>query len=104
MRSVTAAVLLAAAFFVTACGTGSVAIVGAGIASFIPPDRFPTDYIGELATGKQCDTLSALKYRTPFCHDPVEVFQRPLYCYRSLGSIECYATPDPYGTGMRRVK
>ena len=104
MRGIAAFVFAATAMLAAACGTESVAIVGAGIASFIHTDRFPTDYIGELATGKQCDTLSALKFGTPFCHDPVQVFQRPLYCYRSLGSIECYATPDPYGTGARRVQ
>ena len=104
MRGTTASVFVAIAMLVAACGTESVAIVGASLASFIHTDKFPTDYIGELATGKECNTLSALKFRTPFCQDPVQVFQRPLYCYRSLGSIECYATPDPYGTGARRVQ
>ena len=101
---VKAAVMFAAAVLIAACGTESVAIVGAGVASFIHTDKFPTDYIGELATGKQCDTLAAIRTGAPFCHDPVQVFQRPLYCYRSLGAIECYATPDPYGTGAQQVK
>ncbi len=104
MRGLRAIVVLAAITLMAACGTESVAIVGAGVASFIHTDRFPTDYIGELATGKQCDTLAALKTGAPFCRDPVQVYQRPLYCYRSLGAIECYTTPDPYGTGARQVK
>ena len=103
-RGLRATFILVAVTLLVACGTESVAIVGAGVASFIHTDKFPTDYIGELATGKECDTLAALKTGAPFCHDPVQVFQRPLYCYRSLGSIECYTTPDPYGTGARQVK
>lgn len=32
----------------------------------------------------------------PYCL-PVAEKPRPLYCFHSLGSVDCYATPDPFG-------
>ena len=101
---VKATVMLTVAVFLAAFCTESVAIVGAGVPSIIHTDKFSTDYTGELAPGKQCDTLAAIRTDAPFCHDPLQVFQLPLYCYLSLGLIECDVTPDPYGTGAQQVK
>ena len=89
-----------------ACGTESVFVLGAGLASFVYTDKLPTDYIAEQASGKECNLLKAINDGGPMCRDSFErqVVEKPIYCYRTLGQPTCYATPDPYGTGAQRIR
>jgi len=98
---------LAALFLLLAsCGTESVYVLGAGLASFVYTDQVPTDYIAQYASGKQCSLLKAIQDGGPLCRESFtrQIVEKPIYCYRTLGLPTCYATPDPYGTGARKVQ
>ncbi len=60
----------------------------------------PPDIITSAITGKEC---SLLKYEQgePYCSSEEEATgpELPLYCYRTIGDVDCYRTPaDPYLT------
>ena len=99
-------ILASILFLFTACGTESVYVLGAGLASFVYTDKVPTDYIAEQASGKECNLLKAIEDGGPMCRDSFErhIIEKPIYCYRTLGQPTCYATPDPYGTGAERIR
>jgi hypothetical protein len=106
-RAPTGVTILIAALLVAACGTEtSVYLLGAGMANFIQTDRLPHDYLAELVTGKECNTLAAMRDKGPLCRDSFnpQVYEKPIYCYRTLGQITCYEEPDPYGPTTRRVQ
>lgn len=88
------------------CGTtGSVALLGTGMASFISTDKLPTDYVAEAATGLDCSALRASRDGGPVCRDKAakEAAEEPVYCYRTLARINCYDKPNPYGASTVRV-
>ncbi len=99
-------ILASILFLLTACGTESVYVIGAGLANFVHTDKLPTDYIAERASGKECNLLKSIEDGGPMCRDSFkrEVIEKPIYCYRTLGQPTCYATPDPYGTGAERIR
>ena len=103
----TIATALAACLLIVACGTEtSVYLLGAGMANFIQSDRLPQDYLAELVTGKECSTLKAMRDKGPLCRESFnpQIYEKPIYCYRTLGKVACYAQPDPYGPTTTRVQ
>jgi hypothetical protein len=84
----------------------AVYLLGAGLANFIQSDRLPQDYLAELVTGKECNTLAAIKDKGPLCRESFNppIYEKPIYCYRTLGQVKCYEEPDPYGPTTRRVR
>ena len=86
------------------CGTETLAV--ASMATIINTDKLPSDYIAEIATGQDCNTLRAKQDGGQVCRDPNagQVYERPAYCYRTLGQITCYDKPDPYGASTRAVR
>ena len=103
----TALAILFAGLMVVGCGTEtSVYMLGAGMANFIQSDRMPQDFIAELVTGKECNTLAAIKDKGPLCRESFDppIYEKPIYCYRTLGNIRCYEEPDPYGPTTQRVR
>lgn len=92
---------------VAACGpTEAVVLASASLANFVYTDKLPSDYLAEFATGEECSTLKALKDKGPWCRESFEhvVYERPIYCYRTLGQIACYDKKDPYGRNSTRVR
>ncbi len=90
-----------------ACGTGSFYMLSATLATFIETDKLPTDYIAEFASGKECRTVVAIKDGGPLCRDSFaepKVYEKPIWCYRTLGAITCYSEPDPYKTNAQPVR
>lgn len=102
----TGATIIIASILAAACGTEtSVYLLGAGMANFIQTDKLPQDYLAELVTGKECNSLAAMRYKGPLCRDSFDpqIYEKRIYCYRTLGQVKCYAQPDPYGPTTRRV-
>ena len=99
-------ILASILFLLTACGTESIYVTGAGLANFVHTDKLPTDYIAERASGQECNLLKFIEDGGPMCRDSFkrEVIEKPIYYYRTLGQPTCYATPDPYGTGAERIR
>jgi hypothetical protein len=87
------------------CGTQSAYLLGAGLANFVYSDQVPSDYVAEFASGKQCSLLKAIQDGGPLCRETAtDIVEKPIYCYRTLGQPTCYSTPDPYGTGARKIQ
>lgn len=103
----TAAVVLA--LLLGGCGIGGVeptflAMAGA-TATVINTDKLPTDFIAEAVTGLDCNSVRQSRDGGALCRSPHrEVIERPIYCYRSLGTVNCYDEPDPYRDGRQPVK
>ncbi len=75
--------------------------VALDVVSIINTDKTIADHIISLSTGRDCSTVRS-SMGEPYCKtDPIP--EPPLYCYRSLASVDCYATPDPYNTGRRTI-
>ena len=87
-------------------GTESAYLLGAGLANFVYTDQVPTDYVARYASGKQCSLLTAIQDGGPLCRVSYtrEIVQKPIYCYCKLGQPTWYSTPDPYGTGARKIQ
>ncbi len=105
-RRLSCLILVPLLLLLSSCGTESVYAVGAGLANFVYTDKIPTDYIAEQASGKQCNLLKSIEDGGPMCRDSFDrqIIEKPIYCYRTLGTPTCYATPDPYGTGAERIR
>ncbi len=84
-----------------ACGTkvqGTPApLIGAGVAagSFVVLQRGPLDAVYSLVTGQDCSLLH-LERRGEYCRT-VEAAVEPPFCTRSLGRIDCWTEPRPFG-------
>ncbi len=106
-RARTGVAIFFAGLLAVGCGTEtSVLLLGAGVANFIQSDRLPHDFLAELVTGKECNTLAAMKDKGPLCRESFnpQVYEKPIYCYRTLGQVRCYEEPDPYGPTTQRVR
>ncbi|MCR9220851.1 MAG: hypothetical protein NXI21_11540 [Alphaproteobacteria bacterium] len=102
-----ASALLAAGLTLGGCLGGAEApflLATGATATTVLEDKLPTDYIAEAVTGLDCSYIRHLDDKGPLCRpERREVIERPLYCYRTLGQIECFEERDPYGIGQRTV-
>ena len=100
-------VTLASALILSACTGAEPAIVFLGATTdIVMTDKLPTDYIAEALTDKDCSYIRHLDDGGPLCRseDYGKVVERPLYCYRTLGRVNCYERPDPYNMGQTPVQ
>ena len=94
-----------ASLILTGCGAepGFIALAGA-TSTIINTDKLPTDFIGDAVTGLDCNTIRQTRDKGPLCRAPEQrVIERPVYCYRTLGDMNCYEQPDPFGDGAQQV-
>ena len=107
LRGCLTAGLLAASLALGGCigGVGTGALLAAGATTTtVMEDKLPSDFIAEAVTGQDCSYIRHVKDKGPLCRpERREVIERPLYCYRTLGQIECFEERDPYGIGQRTV-
>ena len=83
--------------------TPATALMASG-AVVINTDRTPGDHLASYITGLDCDTIRASQDKGPHCRPPhEEIIEPPVYCYRTLGTIDCFRSPDPYGYNQREV-
>ena len=98
----------AALIGLTACGelTG-LAVVGAGVVSLSATKKLPLDHVASWVSGKDCSVVVQAETGR-YCRDEADATQMvaaaPLYCYRTLGEITCYAAPDEQASASRRVQ
>ena len=98
----------AALIGLTACGelTG-LAMVGAGVISLSATKKLPTDHLVSWISGKDCSVVTMAENGS-YCRDEADATQMvaaaPLYCYRTLGEITCYTTPDEQASASRLVQ
>ncbi|RVU38784.1 hypothetical protein EOI86_05815 [Hwanghaeella grinnelliae] len=76
----------------------------AATSTVINSDKLPTDFIADAVTGLDCNSIRQSMDKGPLCRAPEQrVIERPVYCYRTLGTINCYDQPDPYRDGAEQV-
>jgi len=70
----------------------------------INTDKTPGDHLASYMTGLDCDTIRASQDNGPHCRPHhQEVIEPPVYCYRTLGNVDCFRSPDPYGYNQREI-
>ena len=83
MRGFTTAVVLAAAFMASGCSSDMFKTVDKKVAGIF---------------GESC-SFTNLSSGDDFCPTKREIFvQPPLYCYKTLGTVNCYNEENPYIT------
>ena len=76
----------------------------AATSTVVNSDKLPTDFIADAVTGLDCNSIRQSMDKGPLCRAPEQrVIERPVYCYRTLGTINCYDQPDPYRDGAEQV-
>ena len=79
-------------------------VLMASAAVVINEDKTPGDILASAVTGQDCDTIRKSRDKGPLCRPPQEeVIEAPVYCYRTLGKIDCFRSPDPYGYDQPEV-
>lgn len=80
----------------TGAETGFALAVGA-TSTLINTDKLPFDHIGDAVTGLDCNSLRRMEDGGALCRskDYGRVIEKPVYCYPTLGEMDCYAYPDP---------
>jgi hypothetical protein len=114
-RSRPALPALMALLLLAGCG-GEVgmALVGASAVSFATTDKFLGDHAVSYATGEDCSALR-LEQTGDYCRSAEEIAAAedearrlaaapPMYCYRTLGDITCYAEQDYEASVAQRVQ
>jgi hypothetical protein len=86
-------------------GVSTAAALGVGATAFIiNEDKLPTDLIAEAVTGLDCNTIRKQKDKGPLCRPArQEVIEAPVYCYKTLGRIDCFDRPNPYGYQQQTI-
>lgn len=105
-RNAGLAVLIGATVLAPCGPTEAVLLASASLANFAYTDKLPGDFLAEFASGQECSMLKARKDGGQWCRDSFEcaVYERPIYCYRTLGQIACYDKMDPHGRNSTRVR
>jgi hypothetical protein len=100
--------VLAASFGLQACSSSGLALMGADAASQVASGRTLTGNLIHAFTGKDCVPLNVLAGR-PMCEDEerqaaaAKENEVPVYCYRTLGQVDCHSEPDPMMSPRTRL-
>ncbi len=102
-----AVVALAAAGCTETGATGAAAtaavpaVLATSLLTLPQTKKLPTDHLASWATGRDCSVVH-YEQDGQYCMDPPkEVDRQKLYCFKTLGAVECHQRPDPYYTGER---
>lgn len=95
MRLLAAAIPAAAAL--AGCAGPEATAVGAAVSvvSLNVTKKTVTDHIASAVTGRDCSIIT-LNETGEYCPEQVVVDRSNLYCYRTLGGVDCHTLPDPY--------
>jgi hypothetical protein len=96
---------LLAGLGLSACTGSELAVFGADAASQVASGRTLTGNLLYAMTGKDCIPLNVLAGR-PMCRDEqpaAEAETAPVYCYRTLGQVDCHSEPDPMMSPRTRL-
>lgn len=79
---------------------GSVAVSGLAEAGVIANTKKTIgDHVASLVTGQDCSTVKYSEDQV-YCRaypEKLVVVKQPLYCYRTLGDVDCHTRPNPFG-------
>ena len=61
-----------------------------------------SDHLVSYASGKNCSTVRR-QIGQNFCEEDELSEPEEIYCYNSLGDVNCFATPQPFGQGNKTI-
>ncbi|MAV87930.1 MAG: hypothetical protein CMM67_06755 [Rhodospirillaceae bacterium] len=61
-----------------------------------------SDHVISYSSGKNCSTVR-LQTGQNFCEEDDYSVPEEIYCYNSLGNVNCFSSPPPYGTEDKTV-
>jgi hypothetical protein len=61
-----------------------------------------SDHFVSYTTGKNCSTVRR-QIGQNFCEEDDLSEPEEIYCYKSLGDVNCFATPQPFGQGNKTI-
>jgi len=99
--------LVPAVLLMAACSpTQTAVLAGTSLISLLETDKTVPDHIMSQVMNKDCSSERLIK-DGKMCLDenrPTTVAQSiPSYCYRTLGTITCYTSPNPYDPNTAEV-
>jgi len=99
MRQFLAALAIAAlAPAVAGCSGSGLAVMGADAMSQAASGRSISGNVIHAFTGKDCVPMNLLSGK-PMCPEEetaaAKKEETPVYCYRTLGQVDCHVEPDP---------
>lgn len=111
MRCKAASMLVALTLSMALGGCASwvmIPIAGLTVASFGMTKKLPPDHVATWVTGEECSALQAER-TGEYCRTEAEIAAAeqaaapsqapPVYCYRTLGEVDCRSEPDPSAEG-----
>jgi len=105
-RLIVCAAVLVAGTALQACSGSGIALMGADAASQVASGRTLAGNLIHAMTGKDCVPLNIFAGR-PMCRDEEEqtaaTKPAPVYCYRTLGQVDCHSEPDPMMSPTTRL-
>lgn len=82
-----------------ACDPVTMAAVGSA-GSLTATKKLPPDHIASWVMGRDCSVIS-LEATGDYCPDKREIDRSRLYCYKTLGDVDCHERPDLYRNSDR---
>lgn len=82
---------------VAACSGSSLAVMGADAVTQVASGRSISGNVIHAFTGKNCVPMNFFAGK-PVCPEQDAAAAKdetPIYCYRTLGGVDCHAEPDP---------
>ncbi|CAK0767515.1 hypothetical protein WCLP8_4110002 [uncultured Gammaproteobacteria bacterium] len=76
--------------------------IGLGMVPLGTTKKIAPDYIASAITGRDCSIVT-LEQTGYYCPPTYEVDRSKLYCYKTLGGIDCHEAPDPYHNGTQAL-
>jgi hypothetical protein len=105
MRPIFAAVLVVTlGQAASGCSGSGLALMGADAVAHVASGRSISGNVIHAFTGKDCVPINVLAGK-PMCpeEDEPKKEETPVYCYRTLGQIDCHTEPDPMMSPTTRL-
>jgi hypothetical protein len=105
MKAIRLAAVLFVGLVASGCSGSSLAIMGADAVSQVTSGRSITGNVIHAFTGKDCVPMNVLTGK-PMCPEETTTAAKdetPVYCYRTLGQVDCHAEPDPMMSPTTRL-
>lgn len=94
-RALATAALLTVSATLTGCTSSGLAWVGADAITQVASGRSISGNLIHAVMGKDCMPLNALTGK-PICPEEEPAKEEvPIYCYRTLGQVDCHGEQDP---------
>ncbi len=76
---------------------------GLGVLAFQSTKKLPPiDHLATAIVGRDCSVIH-FEQTGDYCPKISEVDRSNVYCYRTLGGVDCHELPDPYRNGNRAL-